>query len=68
MAHGRVEGDLYRHTITLVAEIGESLQIDAVVFVPLNWHGPCFLGYAGVLERIRFAVDPRNNHFHFGAL
>jgi hypothetical protein len=25
-----------------------------------------FLGYSGLLERIRFAVDPQQNNFYFG--
>lgn len=67
-ARGTVHGDLYRHAITLVAESGNSLDVEATVFVPPEWQGPCFLGYAGVLERVRFAIDPRGNRFHFGEL
>ena len=67
-AHGPVRGDLYLHPITLVAETGESLNIEATVFVPPEWQGPSFLGYAGALDRIRFAIDPRANRFYFGEL
>jgi len=67
-AHGLVEGKLYRHPVALVAESGESLNIDSTVFVPPDWQGPCILGYAGVLERVRFAVDPGTNEFCFGSL
>ena len=63
---GRMQGELYRHTITLIAEEGESLDIDAVVFIPPGWNGPCFLGYAGAMEYARFAVNPRTNRFQFG--
>jgi hypothetical protein len=31
-----------------------------------QWRGSNFLGYEGVLDRIRFAVDPRANLFYFG--
>ncbi len=65
-SHGPIEGELYRQRITLLAEAGESLDIDATVFIPPGWQGPCFLGYAGVLERVRFAVDPKANQFSFG--
>ncbi len=67
-ARGLVRGDLYRHTITLVAQEGESLDLDAIVFVPPDWEAPCYLGYAGVLQHARFAIEPRHNRFCFGAL
>lgn len=67
-AHGPLRGELYRHTITLVAEVGESLDVDATVFVPSGWHGPCFVGYAGFLDHVLFAINPRDNFFHFGSL
>lgn len=66
--YGLIEGELYRHPITLIAEVGESLDIDTTIFIPPGWQGPCFLGYAGALERVRFAIDPRGNHFSFGSL
>ncbi len=67
-AHGVVAGELYKHGITLIAKRGRPLEIDATVFVSADWQGPCFLGYAGVLERLRFAVDPYANRFFFGPL
>jgi hypothetical protein len=67
-ALGRVWGPLYRHTITLIVEEGESLDLDAVVFVPPDWHAPCFLGYAGALEHARFAINPHANRFYFGGV
>lgn len=66
-AYGPIEGPMYRHPVALVAEVGESLDIDATVFVPPGWQGPCILGYAGVLERVRFAVDPSTNEFCFSS-
>jgi hypothetical protein len=67
-ARGIVAGDLYSHPIRLIAEIGEPLDIEAIVFLPNQWSGPCFLGYTGFLDRLRFAVDPRRNQFFFGPL
>jgi predicted aspartyl protease len=67
-ARGRLRGKLYRHTITLIAQEGESLDIDSIIFVPPDWEGPCFLGYAGTLEYARFAINPAANRFHFGGL
>lgn len=60
-------GRLVRTTIELVAERGDSLRIDATVWVSREWPGTTFLGYGGLLERVRFAVDPGENLFHFGA-
>lgn len=65
-AQGRLQGKLYRHRITLIAVAGEDLDIDATVFATDDWTGPSVLGYTGMLERIRFAVDPETNRFYFG--
>jgi hypothetical protein len=40
--------------------------VDATIFVSPDWHGPNFIGYQGLLQRIRFAVDPETNLFYFG--
>jgi hypothetical protein len=65
---GRYGGRLYRGLITLPADDGEPLDVDATVFVSPDWRGPNFLGYEGFLQRIRFAVDPENNLFYFGRI
>jgi len=72
----RVRGILYtghicRIPITLNAEIGQSLTVEASVFIPElatgeRWYHPNFLGLSGFLNRIRFAVDPEHNHLYFG--
>lgn len=67
-AYGLVKGELYLLSIKLLAEVGEHLDLDAVVFIAPDWHGPSFLGYSGMLDRIRFAVDPHVNRFSFGRL
>ncbi len=63
---GLIDGHLKRITITLLADEGESIDIAATVFVSKNWSAGNFLGYGGLLERVRFAVDPIQNHFYFG--
>jgi predicted aspartyl protease len=74
-ARGRFEGILLRIPLTLVAEEGNSLVIEPTVFVPSLKPGdhlpedfPCILGMQGCLERLRFAVDPSTDTFHFGGL
>lgn len=65
-AYGSFEGTVQRVTIRLIAEPGESLNIDASVFVAADWHLGNFLGDTGFLERFRFAMDPGTNTFYFG--
>src|SRR5262245_19308170 len=60
-AYGPFEGTVQRMMIRLIAEQGESLNIDASVFVAADWQLGNFLGYTGFLERFRFAVDPGTN-------
>lgn len=48
---------------------GESLTLDVTAFLPDDrWNLPNMLGLTGCLERIRFAVDPANDLFYFGAI
>ncbi len=63
---GKVLGKLVRAPVSLVADAGESLDLDATFFVSPDWRRGTFLGYSGLLERIRFAVDPYQNLFYFG--
>ena len=58
-------GDLCRTSVTLLADEGESLTVEATVFLCPDWSGPNVIGYNGLLERIRFAVDPSFNKFYF---
>lgn len=64
---GPIDGYLERTKITILADEGESIEVEATVFVSKRWLGGSFLGYAGLLERVRFAVDPQQNFFYFGA-
>jgi hypothetical protein len=65
---GTVRGRLIRSSLTLVADEGESCEVDATLFVSPEWRYGTFLGYSGFLERIRFAVDPATNDFYFGGI
>lgn len=64
---GVVTGKLERVTVTFPASRGESLDVDATVFVSRAWSSGTFIGWSGLLERVRFAVDPKENYFYFGA-
>jgi hypothetical protein len=65
---GTFIGSLYRGPLWVPALEGESLDVEATVFVSPDWQGPSFIGYQGLLERIRFAVDPETNLFYFGRI
>jgi hypothetical protein len=65
---GSIPGTIQRLTIRLVAEQGDSLDIDASVFVTNDWGYGNFVGYSGFLERFRFAIDSGTNSFYFGPL
>lgn len=65
---GTFRGRLERVPITLVADEGEDLEVDAIFFVSREWPGKTFLGYSGLLSHIRIALDPSSNLFFFGGL
>lgn len=65
---GPLDGRLKRTRIDIVADEGESLSVQATVWVSPDWAGHTFLGYGGLLERICFAVDPSDNSFYFGPM
>lgn len=69
----KYEGSLQRLTITMLAEEGESLELEVTAFIPQlvpgqEWRLPSFLGLQGCLEFLRIAIDPSVNAFHFGPL
>ncbi len=70
----RYAGSLHPLSMTLHDETYQQhLTVDATVFVPSldaddNWSHPNFIGLDGFLNRIRFAVDPDDNSFYFGAI
>ena len=63
---GQIEGRLERVELTLMADEGEALRIDATLLVSRQWTGTTFLGYTGLLDHVRIALDPPANHFYFG--
>lgn len=69
----RVRGTLHRCFLTLLAEKGCNVQLEATVFAPQSesqmlWDLPPIMGFQGCLERMRFAVDPTPGRetFYFG--
>lgn len=66
-------GNLHRVEITIPAEIGIGVSIQATTFVPdlppnEDWALPNFMGWHGCLERLRFGVDPLTDTFYFGPI
>lgn len=62
---GEIRGRLERINVRLHADEGDSLDLEATVLISPDWRGN-FLGYGGLLQHIRFAVDASNNFFYFG--
>jgi hypothetical protein len=65
---GVFQGSLYRIPLRIEADEGETLSVEGTVFLSPDWDGPNFLGYQGLLQRIRFAIDPETNLFYFGQI
>jgi hypothetical protein len=64
---GRIAGRLVRIPVRFVADEGEPFDTEGTFFVSSDWpYGVTFLGYSGMLDAIRFALDPQANHFYFG--
>ncbi len=68
-----LNGSLQRMTVTIVADEGADLPVDATVFIPDLYPYqeaflPSILGLNTFLERIRFAVDPDEERFYFGGI
>jgi hypothetical protein len=68
---GRIRGHLQRMSITLLAEDGLDHPVAATVVATPEWDGPFVLGYSGMIERIRIALDPgissADQWMYFGA-
>ena len=63
---GEFRGQLIRVPLKILAEEGESLVTEATFFVSSQWHGGTFLGYTGLLDKLRIALDSPANQFYFG--
>lgn len=65
---GIKDGFLVRVPYTLPAEGGKSFESEGIFFVSEDWpEGLTFLGYSGLLDSIRFALDPQRHDFYFGS-
>lgn len=68
----RMVGGLHRLNVHFIAATGDSLVVDATVFVPdadeneVWGDHPAYIGLTGCLERMRFAIDLEHNLFYFG--
>jgi hypothetical protein len=65
---GRYQGTLYQGSLKILADEGDSLDVEATLFLSPDWPGGNFIGYLGLLQKIRFAVDPHRNRFYFSSL
>jgi hypothetical protein len=64
---GRCRGVLVRVPIRFLADDGDPFDTEGTFFVSPDWpEGLNFLGYSGLLDSIRFAVDAQANLFYFG--
>lgn len=63
---GTFRGMLSRGSVRIMAHEGEPLEVEALIFLSPDWSGPNIIGYEGMLEKVRFAVDPGRNLFYFG--
>jgi len=54
---GLIKGVLERLEISLVADIGESLNLETVFFLSEEWTGPTVIGFS-TLAQMRMALDP----------
>lgn len=63
---GTLSGELLRVPLTLIADEGLSLDLEATFFISRDWRGGTFLGYTGLLDRLRIALDSPANLFYFG--
>lgn len=65
-AAGIMRGRLERVPLVLIADEGDSLNLQATFFISPQWHGGTFLGYSGLLDRLRIGLDCPRNLFYFG--
>jgi hypothetical protein len=64
---GRKVGVLARLPVQFLADDGENYTTEGTFFISSDWpSGRTFLGYSGLLDGMRFALDPQANHFYFG--
>jgi predicted aspartyl protease len=54
---GSIQGMLERIEISLMADFGESLNLETIFFISEEWTGPTVLGFS-TLSQMRMALDP----------
>jgi len=64
---GTFSGHLERIPMRFHADEGQPIEVQATWFISPDWPGPTVIGWKGCLERLRFAVDPEESAFYFGA-
>jgi hypothetical protein len=62
---GQLSGRWHRIPVLFPAEDGVTLQVEATWLALSHWPGPAVIGWKGCLERMRFALDPRDSSFCF---
>jgi hypothetical protein len=62
---GQLPGRWHRIPVLFPASVGVTLEVEATWLALSNWSGPAVIGWKGCLERMRFALDPRENSFCF---
>jgi len=64
---GTKQGYLMGASLIFIAEQGEALHTEGTFFICADWpEDQAFLSYSGLLDSIRFALDPQANDFYFG--
>ena len=66
-------GETYLMSAEIMADDGDDISLTVIVFIPQLdpgevWTLPSFVGLEGMLQRMRFAVDPDASLFYFGPL
>jgi len=60
-------GMLFPVVVTLLADDGDPVSLQIAAWSAETFNGPNLIGYGGVLERLRIALDPETNRFYFGS-
>jgi hypothetical protein len=66
--YGKLTGRLVRRDVWILPAEGAALHLEATLWACPEWSFGHVIGYSGLLDRLRFAIDPGRNHFHFGPL
>jgi hypothetical protein len=59
-------GVLFPVVISFPADEGSPVSLEVAAWSAESFDGPSLIGYGGVLERLRIAIDPETNRFFFG--